>query len=125
MQKIKILLIASIIFTGCTTTKEINCCDTESHQCDELYPYYNCPNPTPVYHYRDYRKTWSYDAYYPNTQTVYYYDFYGNQLRPNEYRSRDINGRPTVGDVTRPNAPNVTRPERLGDYNGSSRKDRH
>jgi hypothetical protein len=107
MQKIKALLIASIIFTGCTTTKEINCCDTESHQCDELYRDYNCHRT----------KTWSYDAYYPNTQTVYYYDFYGNRLQPNEYRSRDINGRPCVGDVTRPNAPSVTRPTNLGDFN--------
>ena len=76
----KALLTAFIItvLIGCTTTKEINCCDTESHQCDELYPYYNCPDPTPVYHYRDYKRTWTnsytsgYNPYYPNTQTVYY-----------------------------------------------------
>jgi hypothetical protein len=127
-MKIKTLLIASIIFTGCTTTKKINCCDTESHQCDELYPSdYNCDiqprtltttaNPwgyAPVHGIYGNSAYNPYRSYYPNTQTVYYVphntDFYGNQLQPNEYRSRDINGRPTVGDVTRPQAPPVSKP---------------
>lgn len=87
----KALLTAFVItvLTGCTTTK-------------------NCP----AYATKrvEYERGWDYRDYYPNTQTVYYYDFYGNRLSPNEYRTRDINGRPGVGDVTRPNAPKVTRP---------------
>ena len=102
MQKIKALLIASIVFTGCTTTKEINCCDTEAHQCDELYPYYNCPDPTPVYHYRTYKRTWTnsythgYNSYYPNTQTVYYVPATTNDCEDLE-PSTIINGpRPSI-----------------------------
>ena len=88
-MKIKGLLIALIVvFTGCTTTK-------------------TCPAYTQRH---EHERGWDYRDYYPNTQTVYYYDFYGNRLSPNEYRTKDINGRPGVGDVTRPNTPKVTRP---------------
>ena len=132
-MKIKTLLIASIIFTGCTSYHHSKC--SAYANCDEFYPY-SCEDSVKFVAYtpREYKKyarrNWDYTGYYPNTQTVYYYDFYGNRLQPNEYRSRDINGRPTVGDVTRPNAPNVTRPTNLGDWGGdkpqrSSREQRN
>ena len=111
MQKIKALLIASIIFTGCKTNQH---CEAYT-QCDELYNDYNCDiqlrilttpqhpyNTAPIYS----------PVYYNVNKTVYRYDFYGNQLQPNEYNSRDINGRPTVGNTTRPNVPSTVKPER-------------
>lgn len=64
---------------GCSIQKDTQeCCGKkENHQCDEFYPYYNCPEgPDYGYYYRDYKKhvyrSWRYDEYYPNTQTVYY-----------------------------------------------------
>ena len=127
-MKRKALLIAlSCIITGCTTTRNYTNCPAYS-QCDELYPSdYDCDiqprtltttaNPwgyAPVHGIYGNSAYNPYRSYYPNTQTVYYVphntDFYGNQLQPNEYRSRDINGRPTVGDVTRPQAPPVSKP---------------
>jgi len=118
-KKATLIALLCILITGCTVRKQ---CDAYSHQCDEMYPYYDCDHPE-MYSYtpRNYRKhikqnsyTQGYGAYYPNTQTIYYVpynvDFYGNKLQPNEYRSRDINGRPAVGDVTRPQAPPVNKP---------------
>ena len=77
MKKL-ILIFPALFLMGCSVQKEVNCCETDNLQCDELYPYYNCPDPTPVYHYRTYQRTWSnsytpgWNSYYPNTQTVYY-----------------------------------------------------
>lgn len=77
MKKL-ILIFPALLMLGCSVQKEVGCCEADEHQCDELYPYYNCPDPVPVYHYRDYKRTWSnsytpgYNSYYPNTQTVYY-----------------------------------------------------
>lgn len=73
-MKIKALLIASIIFTGCTTTNHM--CDAYSN-CDEFYPY-SCNDSIRFIAYtpREYKKYvyrhWDYTGYYPNTQTVYY-----------------------------------------------------
>lgn len=131
-MKIKGLLIASIIFTGCQSYNHSKC--SAYANCDEFYPYSCDDSSFTVYTSREYkrhvRSNWDYTDYYPNTQTVYYYDFYGNRLQPNEYRTRDVNGRPGVGDVTRPNAPSTTRPTNLGDWNGNkkpntSRNDRN
>lgn len=78
MKKEGLLIALACIITGCATQKNIDCCsEKENHQCDELYPYYNCPDgPVHGYHYRDYKKyvnrTADYAPYYPNTQTVYY-----------------------------------------------------
>lgn len=132
-MKIKGLLLASIIFTGCQSYNHSSRCNTYVN-CDEFYPYSCDDSSFTVYTSREYKKyvrrNWDYTDYYPNTQTVYYYDFYGNRLQPNEYRTRDINGRPCVGDMTRPNAPSVTRPTNLGDWGGdkpqrSSREQRN
>jgi hypothetical protein len=80
-MKIKALLIASIIFTGCTTTNHM--CDTYSN-CDEFYPY-SCSDSikfiayTPREYKKHVRRNWDYTDYYPNTQTVYYTPVYINQ----------------------------------------------
>lgn len=104
-----------ILLSSCYTTS--NMCDA---YCDEFYPYTCDDSSYTVYTSRAYKKyvrsNWNYNDYYPNTQTIYYYDYYGNRLQPNDYRTRDVTGRPDVGNVTRPNAPSITRPERLGDY---------
>lgn len=76
-MKIKTLLIASIIFTGCKVNHH---CESYSHQCDELYSGYNCdlqPRTltTPQYPTRYAPVPWNYSNnayYYPNTQSVYY-----------------------------------------------------
>ena len=127
MRKKAILIALSCIITGCAVNKNHSNCPAYS-QCDELYPSdYNCdiqrniPSTTanpwgyaPVHGIYDNPAYNTYRSYYPNTQTVYYIphntDFYGNQLQPNEYRSRDANGRPTVGDVTRPQSPPISKP---------------
>tara|TARA_Y100000385_G_scaffold280713_1_gene332320 strand:- start:1732 stop:2184 length:453 start_codon:yes stop_codon:yes gene_type:complete len=75
MKKL-ILILPALLMLGCSVQQD--CCETDSHQCDEFYPYYNCPDPVVGYYYRDYKRTWSnsstsgYSSYYPNTQTVYY-----------------------------------------------------
>jgi len=80
-MKIKALLIASIIFTGCTTTNHM--CDAYSN-CDEFYPY-SCSDSIKFIAYtpREYKKyvhrRWDYTGYYPNTQTVYYTPVYIEQ----------------------------------------------
>lgn len=109
----KALLIALFmcIITGCKINQP---CDAYS-QCDELYMSdYNCDiQPriltTPQYPYGS-APIYS-PVYYNVNKTVYRYDFYGNQLQPNEYNSRDINGRPTIGSTSRPNAPSTVRPQ--------------
>ena len=110
----KALLTAFIItvLTGCKINQP---CDAYS-QCDELYMAdYNCDiQPriltTPQYPYGS-APIYS-PVYYNVNKTVYRYDFYGNQLQPNDYNSRDINGRPTIGNTTRPNVPSTVKPER-------------
>ena len=106
-----------VVTTGCKT---VDNCDAYS-QCDELYMIdYNCEvkplkltipttyysAPVPVYSYPRYR-----------------YDFYGNRLNPNDYLTRDINGRPSVGNVTRPNAPDVAKRPSIwnGTHHGNGR----
>ena len=121
MQKIKALLIASIIFTGCKVNQH---CEAYASQCDELYRDYDCDiQPriltTPQYPTNSAPVPW----YYYNN--AYRCDFYGNPLQPNEYMTRDINGRPIVGDVTRPNSPSVINGPRPSIYhNGSSNSGR-
>lgn len=102
-KKALLLAIIVCIITGCKT---VDNCEAYS-QCDELYMIdYNCEvkplkltipathysAPVPIYSYPRYR-----------------YDLYGNRLNPNDYLMRDINGRPAVGNVTRPNVPNVAK----------------
>jgi len=107
----KALLTAFIItvLTGCKINQP---CDAYS-QCDELYMAdYNCDiQPriltTPQYPYGS-APIYS-PVYYNVNKTVYRYDFYGNQLQPNDYMSRDINGRPIIGNTSRPNAPSTVR----------------
>lgn len=53
----------------------------------------NTPRPERLGEYRDNGKT----------------DVYGNRLQPNQYPTRDASGQRGVGDVTRPNAPRVTK----------------
>ena len=69
-----ILILSAFLMLGCSVQQD--CCETGNHQCDEFYPYYNCPDPAAGYYYRDYKRTWSttssWGPYYPNTQTVYY-----------------------------------------------------
>jgi len=105
-----------ILLSSCYTTSGVY-----NAHCDEFYPYTCDDSSYTIYTSREYKKyvrsNWDYTNYYPNTQTIYYYDYYGNRLQSNEYRTRDVHGRPAVGNVTRPNAPSITRPERLGDYN--------
>jgi len=114
MRKKAILIALSCIITGCTVNKNHSSCPAYS-QCDELYPSdYNCDiQPriltTPQYPYGS-APIYS-PVYYNVNKTVYRYDFYGNQLQSNEYMTRDINGRPTVGSTTRPNAPSTVRPQ--------------
>lgn len=75
MKKL-ILIFPALLMLGCSVQQD--CCETDNLQCDEMYPYYNCPSPSQVYHYRDYKRTWSnsytsgWNSYYPNTQIVYY-----------------------------------------------------
>ena len=104
----KALLTAFIItvLTGCKVNQR---CEAYASQCDELYRDYNCDiQPriltTPQYPTNSAPVPW----YYYNN--AYRCDFYGNPLQSNEYMTRDINGRPIVGDVTRPNAPDTNRP---------------
>ena len=111
----KALLFALImcIITGCKQNQQT--CAAYASQCDEIYSDYNCDiQPriltTPQYPYGS-APMYS-PVYYNVNKTVYRYDFYGNQLQPNEYNSRDINGRPTVGNTTRPNVPSTVKPER-------------
>ena len=54
---------------------------------------WNTPRPERLGEYRDNGKT----------------DVYGNRLQPNQYPTRDASGQRGVGDVTRPNAPRVTK----------------
>lgn len=115
----KLLLLAFImcIITGCKTVD--NC--AAYSQCDEMYMVdYNCEikqlkltipttyysRPVPIYNNPRYR-----------------YDFYGNRLNSNDYLIRDINGRPSVGNVTRPNAPNVAKRPSIwnGTHHGNGR----
>ena len=80
MKKL-ILIFPALFIMGCSVQKEVDCCETDSPQCDEFYPYYNCPTgPKHGYYSREYKKwvyrTWTpplnVHPYYPNTQTVYY-----------------------------------------------------
>ena len=121
MQKIKALLIASIIFTGCKINQQA--CEAYS-QCDELYNDYNCDLQPRILTTPQYPTTSApIPRYYYNN--AYRCDFYGNPLQPNEYMTRDINGRPIVGDVTRPNSPSITNGPRPSVYhNGSSNSGR-
>ena len=104
MKKL-ILIFPALFMLGCSVQKEVDCCETDNHQCDELYPYYNCPDPTPAYHYRTYKRTWSnsytpgWNSYYPNTQTVYY-------VPVQECVTPPVDNRPIIS--------NTPRPERLG-----------
>lgn len=112
MQKIKALLIASIIFTGCKINQH---CEAYS-QCDELYNDYNCDIQPRILTTPQYLTTSApIPRYYHNN--AYRCDFYGNPLQPNEYMTQDINGRPIVGDVTRPNPPSVINGPRPSIYN--------
>ena len=119
----KALLTAFIItvLTGCKVNQH---CEAYASQCDELYNDYNCDiQPriltTPQYPTNSAPVPW----YYYNN--AYRCDFYGNPLQPNEYMTRDINGRPIVGDVTRPNSPSVINGPRPSIYhNGPSNSGR-
>jgi len=91
---------------GCSAQKGMNCCEgEENRQCDEFYPFENCPDPAKGYWVRGYKKhvrrTWSYEGYYPNTQTVYYVPVEGWMAPP-------VDNRPTLS--------NTPRPEQLGQY---------
>lgn len=100
MKKL-ILIFPALLMLGCSVQKEVGCCETDNHQCDELYPYYNCPDPTPVYHYRTYKRTWSnsytpgWNSYYPNTQTVYY-------VPAQECVTPPVDNRPIISNTPRP-----------------------
>lgn len=97
MKKL-ILIFPALFIMGCSIQKEVGCCEADEHQCDELYPYYNCPDPVPVYHYRDYKRTWSttstpgWSSYYPNTQRVYYVPV---EIPVNNTTIRSIRPRPS------------------------------
>ena len=97
---------------GCSVQKEIDCCEMEKRQCDEFYPYHNCPNPAAGYWSRDYkrhvRQNWSYEGYYPNTQTIYY-------VPVEDWAAPPVNNRPTLS--------NTPRPERLGEYRDNGKTD--
>jgi hypothetical protein len=98
-----ILILPALLMLGCSVQQD--CCETDNHQCDEFYPYYNCPDPTVGYYYRDYKRTWSttssWSSYYPNTQTVYYVPVQEPVTQPVNNGNRVLN---------------TPRPERLGEY---------
>ena len=111
-KKLSLLAFIMGVITGCKT---VDNCDAYS-QCDELYMMdYNCEvkplkltipttyysRPVPIYNDPRYR-----------------YDFYGNRLQPNDYYTRDINGRPQIGNTSRPNAPNVAKRPNI--WNGTN-----
>jgi hypothetical protein len=107
-MKRKALLTALVItaFTGCKVQQS---CDAYSLQCDELYRDYNCDIQPRILTTPQYPTTYApVPWYYYNN--AYRCDFYGNPLQSNEYMTRDINGRPIVGNVTSPNPPNTNRP---------------
>ena len=74
-----------------------------------MYPGYNCDIQQRALSTTQYPTTYAPVPLYYNNR-AYRCDFYGNILQPNEYMSRDVNGRPIVGDVTRPNAPSTNWP---------------
>jgi len=112
MQKIKALLIASIIFTGCKVNQH---CEAYASQCDELYRDYNCDiQPriltTPQYPTTSAPVPW----YYYNN--AYRCDFYGNPLQsnaPNTNRPRPSiyhnHGNNSTGNGVNNSNPNVHR----------------
>ena len=115
MKKL-ILIISALLLAGCSIQKETNCCETnKDQQCDEFYPYYNCPDPAAGYWSRGYKKwvyrTWTpplnVHPYYPNTQTVYY-------VPVENWTAPPVNNRPTLS--------NTPRPEQLGQYRERSPK---
>ena len=100
------LIIPALLLMGCSVQKEVNCCETgKDQQCDEFYPYYNCPDPAAGYWVRGYkqhiRSNTDYSGYYPNTQTVYY-------VPVQEYITPPVDNRPILL--------NTPRPEQLGQY---------
>lgn len=105
MKKL-LFLIPALLAMGCSVQKEVGCCESDNHQCDEFYPYYNCPKG-PDYGYlpRNYKKhvyqRWNSNSYYPNTQTVYY-------VPVQECVTPPVNNGTIVS--------NTPRPERLGEY---------
>lgn len=106
MRKL-ILILPILLLMGCSVQKGVECCgEKENHQCDEFYPYYNCPKgPDYGYSSRDYKKhvyqRWNSNPYYPNTQTVYY-------VPVQECVTPPVNNGTIVS--------NTPRPERLGEY---------
>lgn len=111
MKKL-ILIIPALFLVGCSIQKETNCCETgKDQQCDEFYPYYNCPDPASGYWVRGYkqhiRSNTDYSGYYPQTQTVYYVPVETWMVPP-------VNNGPTLS--------NTPRPEQLGQYRERSPK---
>ena len=100
MKKL-LFILPSLLIMGCSVQKDMDCCGS----CDEFYPFTNCPDPIPVYHYRSYKRTWSstptWRPYYPNTQTVYYVPVQEPVITP-------VNNGTIIS--------NTPRPERLGEY---------
>ena len=96
------LILPALLMLGCSVQQD--CCETDSHQCDEFYHYYDC-DLTGAYSYtpRNYKKhirsTSNYFGYYPNTQTIYY-------VPVQDYVAPPVNNRPVLS--------NTPRPERLG-----------
>lgn len=112
-----VLILPALLLMGCSTQKEIECCEGEKNrQCDEFYPFENCPTRSRHgYYSREYKKwvyrTWTpplnVHPYYPNTQTVYY-------VPVENWAAPPINNGPTLS--------NTPRPEQLGQYRERSPK---
>ena len=106
------LIIPALLLMGCSVQKEIECCEGEGNrQCDEFYPFENCPDPAEGYWYRGYKKHVNRDytpnVWYPNTQTVYY-------VPVENWTAPPVNNGPTLS--------NIPRPEQLGQYRERSPK---
>ena len=113
-EKLTLIALTACIITGCKVNQS---CEAYS-QCDELYMSdYNCEYPNRLsYSPRSYPNyisnsyTPSYNAYYPNTQTVYYsnYNIYNCPPTENNNNNNVISQpRPnTFGTYTRPSRPN-------------------
>lgn len=106
------LIIPALLLMGCSVQKEIECCEgEENRQCDEFYPFENCPDPAAGYWYRGYKKhvnrNYTPNNWYPNTQTVYY-------VPVENWTAPPVNNGPTLS--------NTPRPEQLGQYRERSPK---
>jgi len=113
-KKLTLIALTACIITGCKVNQS---CEAYS-QCDELYMNdYNCEYPNRLsYSPRSYPNyisnsyTPGYNAYYPNTQTVYYsnYNIYNCPPTENNNNNNVISQpRPnTFGTYTRPSRPN-------------------